>query len=175
LRYFDVVPHPKTAAGAGPGEIDFDEGFIFGGGVGLYSDCFCGSRFEIEGIAMMNDSSTCNFSGITTTVDGEAETYAAMLNVLKEFPLGCVTGYAGLGIGFAWTDLTLEGGFSASDHALAYQAIVGGDYPINDCVSLFAQYKLLGIADSVYSSNGLTLRVEDYFTHSFSVGARLSF
>lgn len=147
-------------------DLDADGGFLVGGGAGIYSDLFCGSRFEFEALYSESDFATTN-----NVLTGESETYALMVNALKEIPFGCVTGYVGAGIGYAWNEIS-SGGVSDDDGAFAYQLIVGGDLPVTDCISLFAQYKLLGIGDTDYFNN---LSVDQYFTHSIAIGARYSF
>ncbi len=155
-------------------DFDYDDGFIAGGGAGIYSDLFCGSRFEIEGIYANSDLDTVSFGGVPAAAIGETETYAVMFNVLKEIPFGCITGYVGGGLGYAWTDFSV-GGFSDEDGAFAYQFIAGADLPLTDCLALFVQYKLLGIGDTDYILGATNVNVDSDFSHSVSLGARLSF
>jgi Outer membrane protein beta-barrel domain len=156
--------------------FDFGGGFIAGGGVGIYSDLLCGSRFEIEGLFTSNDiESVTDVAGITEGASGGGiNTRAVMVNALKEIPFACVTGFVGAGVGYAGTELD-DGEFSVDSGAVAYQLIAGGEMPISDCLALFAQYKLLGIGETDYLVDGDTLNFDSYFIHSVSAGLRFSF
>lgn len=172
-------------------KIEFDDGFIIGGGMGLYSKFLNGSRFEFEGLITKTDigritSDIFNGNGFTDFgIRGQKRTDAVMVNILKEIPIGDLTAYVGGGIGFSDNTLTLHRGAPVppaapvaygnpeSATALAYQFIAGIDVPVAEKVDLFLQYKLLGVDNTSYEH--LDLEVDSYFTHNIVFGARLSF
>lgn len=177
------------------------EGYIVGAGVGISSQFICGSRFEIEGLYTKSDVNRVLLGGTyngaeLTGVDSAFSTSAMMVNFLKEFHIGCVTAYAGAGIGIAATELDFKwNGFygSDTDYSFAHQFIVGADFPVSDCMSLFLQYKLLGIGDVNFECPGGyvpagannavpgTLRpskyveMESYYSSHLVMGARFCF
>jgi opacity protein-like surface antigen len=168
------------------GEYDFGDNFIFGGGVGLRSDFLCGTRFEIEGLFQNRDEPSAVFAN-GVSVPGEFSTdlsiQALMINVLKEMNLGCITAYAGAGIGLATVDYTITipgggpgGSFALSDEdtVLAYQLILGAEKPISDCLSVFAQYKLLGVTEQEFNAF-FPLEGDDFITHNLVFGAKVGF
>lgn len=171
--------------------IEFDDGFIVGGGMGVYSKFLNGSRFEFEGLITKTDISRITsdiFDGngfVDFGIRGQKRTNAVMVNLLKEIPLAGLTAYIGGGVGFSDNTLTLNFGGPVppappvpygspeSATALAYQFIAGVDVPIAERVDLFLQYKLLGVDNTSYEH--LDLEVDSYFTHNIVFGARLSF
>lgn len=183
---FDWQGAPRTAA-----VVDLDEGFIAGGGIGIYSDMFGGSRFELEGIyskfgtGFVTDPQV-NLAG-TSTSAGDFSYTAVLVNLLKEFELSRlgITAYAGGGLGMAWTDSNFYSAQSSAydgGSALAYQIIVGADFPLNDRLDLYTQYKLIGIGETSAIDNGVPFAstpfgysVDDFFTHNVIVGLKWRF
>lgn len=169
--------------------IDMDGGYIVGGGVGSYSGLMGGSRFEIEGLSASNDigrirSDILDGRGfINFGFRGQINTRAMMVNLLKEIPIhNGIVGYVGVGVGAAETNINVAEpfeqrgfarGFSETDLALAYQFIAGVDLPVSERMSLFLQYKALGIGATEYQL--LDFNIDPYFTHHVLFGARLSF
>ncbi len=172
-------------------QIDMDQGYIFGGGAGVYSDLFCGTRFEVEGLRAKNDIGRITsdiFDGngfVDYGIRGQMQTNAIMVNMLKEIPMCGFTGYVGGGIGFSENNLTLNFGAPTpplapvaygspeSATALTYQFIAGVDVPVAKCVDVFLQYKLLGVGETSYEH--LDFVIDQHFTHNMVFGARLSF
>lgn len=155
---------------------DIDSGYIIGGGVGLRSCFLGGSRFEIEGLLKENDVQP--WGGPLDGATAQIQTSAILFNVIKEIPIGCVTGHIGGGFGWSTNDLHYQsGGASASDsHSqLAYQFVAGVDYAVSDCISLFAQYKLLRSGDGDYDITGSTLWLDEHWSNNVVFGARVGF
>lgn len=171
---------------------DYDGGYILGGGVGIYTDFMKGSRFEFEGLHSSRDHETVAisvpaipFAG-SVPLGGELDTQAFFFNVVKEFPIGRMTGYAGGGFGIANTEWSLNsgallGGFipplglSGSDTSLAYQFKVGVDVPVGERLSLFTEYKLIGVTDSDSTALILPVNTDGFVSHHVVFGAKIDF
>ena len=158
-------------------EYDFDDGYTVGGGIGLYANLFGGSRLEIEGYYSKNNLASAFPAGTPIPTPRDMTVEAIFFNFLKEFPCGCFTAYAGGGLGYASTQLN-AGTAPPDDSAFASQVIVGVDYPLSQCLSLFTQYKLVGINETDYhfgvaAANGI--HSDGWLIHNFMVGARYSF
>jgi opacity protein-like surface antigen len=176
--------HPLAKIGI---DTDVDGGYILGGGFGLQSCAFGGSRFEFEGLYSSNDMETLgiSFNGLpvgTLPITGDLDTTAFFMNFIKTFPIGNVTGYAGAGIGVAMTDWTIRTGaigiplgLSGDDTSLAYQVKVGADFPVGDNLSIFGEYKLIGVTDSDYTAIVLPVNTDGYISHNLVFGARIAF
>ncbi|MDF1755747.1 MAG: outer membrane beta-barrel protein [Verrucomicrobiales bacterium] len=187
---------PQLAGGIGSFEFNMDSGWNIGAGVGIKHGCM---RFEIEGLYEKTKikSATINvptppppppppppvpmvdpdFDG-DVMVGSDVVIKAAMFNILKEFPLGCVTGYIGGGLGIASFGVDSELGtinFFDSDTAMALQFIAGVDVPVTECISLFTQYRLLTIDEVDLESVGVGFTRDRSYSHSVNVGARYSF
>ncbi len=169
------------APGYGDPTLDYDaqNDWIYGGGVGMYSDLFGGSRFEIEGFRSINGVDGVVFGGVPLASAGSIRTSAIMFNYLKEIRMGAVTGYFGGGIGGASVRYGVDiygTVFSDSDRAFAYQFIAGVDLPVTECVSVFTQYKFLAVPglDHRDELGGLT-QESDLYSHSVMAGLRFSF
>jgi len=170
------------APGFGDPTLDFSTGndWIYGGGVGMYSQFLNGSRFEIEGFrSEQGIVGDVLFGGVPLQSTGKVRATAVMINFLKEIPLGRATGFVGGGIGGAAVnyDVDIYGTiFDDTDRAVAYQVIAGIDLPITDCVSLFTQYKFLAVPnlDHIDKLGGLTME-SDFYSHSVMAGLRFSF
>jgi opacity protein-like surface antigen len=157
-----------------------DAGLMVGGGVGVYSNFLGGSRFELEGLYSESDISNQLFLGRPST--GDVEIKASMVNLLKEIPLGCMTGYIGGGAGVAEVEFFerqrlpgLVNAVVSSDHALAWQLIAGVDLPVSERLSLFTQYKLLGIGETDHLAElNDYMEMDAFTTQSITAGARIS-
>lgn len=164
-------------------KLEFDDGYIIGGGVGIYSCLWGGSRFEIEGIHAQNDigritSDIFDGNGFQNFgFTGELEKQAIMVNYQKEIPLGAFTGYVGAGLGLVENNLTIFNNVNQanteSDAVFGYQFMAGVDIPVAKCVDLFLQYKALGVEDAHFEK--IDLVIDSHFTHNFVFGARVSF
>lgn len=165
---------------------DLENGFILGGGVGLKSSFLGGSRFELEGIyskfgAGLVADPVGNLYGSGPS-GGDFEYRAVLFNFLKEFDIEFlgVTAYAGGGIGMAWTDVSIYtaggGPLFNGGEALAYQFILGADYPLGDRLDLYTQYKFIGVGDtSAVDFANFGYDVNSFYTHNVIVGLKLNF
>ncbi|MDF1823475.1 MAG: outer membrane beta-barrel protein [Verrucomicrobiales bacterium] len=166
-----------------PINMDFDNGFTLGGGVGVYSGLLGGSRFEIEGFSTQNDSGYLEYAGFELPADFELRTLAIMFNMLKEVPLG-ETGakaYFGGGVGYATT--TFEGDldtilYDNENAGFAWQLIAGVDFPVTESFSIFTQYafRVLSEQHFVTDFGDFTQTTdENPYSHAVMVGGRVSF
>lgn len=168
--------------------IDMNSGYIFGGGFGKYLCLLGGSRFEIEGLHARNDMGRIR-SDINDGLGfrnfgfgGQWTTNAFMVNMIKEIPLGSLTGLLGAGVGYAENQISIyepydpptpARGITESDGTIAWQVIAGVDMPVANCLGVFFQYKLLGVGESVFQRTDLV--VDSHVTHNLVMGARVSF
>ena len=166
--------------GGGTVQFDIEGNWTAGGGIGFYSGMFGGSRFEIEGLVSngrINDFSaqTPPPPMLTEPIESHVGMQAAMVNIVKEFPLGCVKAYAGGGIGIAAFEVDSRLGninFFDSDTAFAWQLIAGVERPISDCLSVFTQYRLLSVGEADLNSMGLAFTTDHTYSHSMNIGIR---
>ncbi len=168
-----------------PIDFSLDNGWTAGGGVGSYSEMFGGSRFELEGSYTSNDASGVSYGGIADVFDLPANininTKAVMFNLLKEVPMGRLTGYFGGGAGYAWT--TMDGDidtilYSSTDSGFAWQLIAGVDVPITERLALFTQYRYMVLSELTHLTDfgdfGQTT-TDNPASHAVVFGARVSF
>lgn len=166
-----------------PINIDFDNGFTLGGGVGVYSGLLGGSRFEIEGFSTQSESGFTEYAGFELPSDFEIQTLAVMFNMLKEVPLGetGANAYFGGGVGYATT--TFEGDldtilYDNENAGFAWQLIAGVDFPVTDCFSIFTQYAYRVLSDQTFITDfgDFTQTTdENPFSHAVMIGGRVSF
>lgn len=166
-------------------DFEYDDGHIFGGGAGMYSDFLGGSRFEIEGFtSSTGDLMNVALEGISApsgVFGGDLGVSGVMFNIIKEFDNGgMLVPYLGAGIGYGSASFDfhrLDGTFSSSvsQGVPIYQAILGMDFRLSDSVSIFTQYKLMGIGETDWSIVGINWNNESYINHSVSAGLRISF
>ncbi len=179
VSYLDEHTVTDGVGGTLTGEYDFGDNFIFGAGVGVRSDFLCGTRFEIEGLWQNRDNpSAVSLNGVNATgiIDTDVSVQAVMLNILKEVNMGCITAYAGAGIGMATVEYTTNfAAITEEDTVLAYQLILGAERPVSDCLSLFAQYKLLGVTEQEYNGVIFDVSGDSFITHNLVFGAKVGF
>jgi len=164
-------------------EMDWDteSGWSFGGGIGKYSGLFGGSRFELEGTYLTNEVNSLSYAGFTLPANFDLSTKAAMVNYLKEVPIGGATGYFGGGVGWGWTTMdgdidTIE--YDSSSDGFAWQLIAGIDIPVTERLALFTQYRYLVLDDASFTTDFgdfTNTTDENPASHSVLVGARVSF
>lgn len=166
---YNILDNQKLSGLSSP--VTHGEGFLDskGGVVGLGSIGYGlgnGLRFEVEGDYRYNKLQ--KVAGVVPapglTAGGNQQDVAAMFNALYDFNLSMlgvnwVSPYVGLGIGADWTNLknahfsTTSGPGSSyafngqSNASLAYQAIVGGSFPIAGVpgLALTAEYRFFGL------------------------------
>lgn len=184
--HYDSIGAFDYYGGYGPGgnipiNTDLDNGWTAGGGAGVYSGIFGGSRFEIEGSYTSNDNGFLNYAGFELPADFSLDTAAVFVNYLKEIPLGGLCGYLGGGIGYGETsfDGTIAGvPYSDSDGGFAWQLIAGVDFPITDSLALFTQYRYMVLSELSHTTEfGDFTQVTDdnLSSHAVLFGARVSF
>jgi outer membrane protein OmpA-like peptidoglycan-associated protein/outer membrane protein W len=175
------------------GSAEFDLGWV--GVVSLGYGFGNGVRVEIEGSYRENEvDSVSGFPGLVRPLrsDGKARSYGVMANALYDFNLGpasFVQPYIGVGAGYMWHEydgvrVTDGAGTVASidgdDGQFAYQAIVGGAFPINSVpgLAITAEYRFMGTLNPEIETriNGVrgTSEVENY-NHSLLLGVRYAF
>ena len=154
--------------------------------------------------------------GRGASAGGTEQKYSGMVNVLYDFDsrlfgflgLPAFTPYIGVGAGYAWTQhrntrfsgntgplpgTGFPNGFNSllrtndGDGAFAYQAIVGGAFPIAAVpgLSITAEYRFFGLAESrrynyqTFVANTPSfrsrVRFEDDYNHSVLLGVRYAF
>lgn len=167
-----------------PIDWDLNNGWTAGGGVGMYSHLFNGSRFEIEGSYTSNEVGDLTYANFELPADFDINTVSVMFNMLKEVPFGKrggATGYFGGGIGYAST--TMDGDidtilYSDTDAGFAWQLIAGVDIPVTERLALFLQYRYMVLSDLSFTTDfgDFTQSTEDNpASHAVQVGLRVSF
>ena len=183
-----LILNPENTGESAPYGADFDDGFIVGFGSGIYSDLFGGSRFELEALSSSVDYNSLTLDSFgDLPVQGELKTQGLFLNVLKEFPLGNATAYAGGGLGIGTLESSIitviPGGgvvggvqsVNSKNTVLAYQLKAGIDIPISDRVAIFGEYKLIGLSDSSDTFLIFPQETDGFVSSHFVVGGRVSF
>lgn len=173
--------------------FELDSGYIVGGGLGIRTNLFNGSRFEIEGIYANHDLQSISttsggllFFPFSVGFEGELTTKAIMFNALKEFAIGeQIKLFGGGGLGFVELEehrvetsdfffFPSPSQFSqtVSTVKASYQLMAGAEYDFSNKTSLFVQYKYLTFENvpTLFSSEQ-----EDFNLHSVSAGLRFSF
>ena len=147
------------------GELDNDEGFVVGAAVGYQLP----HNVRIEGeVSYREVDSTAFASTGSTVVISDPETWSVMANAYYDFDLNSAfTPFVGLGVGAAATSGILDG---AEDTGLAYQAIVGTHFHINEKQKIGFEYRYFetdeyGFERSI-TAGTITLDV-DYRTSNF--------
>ncbi|MDF1738404.1 MAG: outer membrane beta-barrel protein [Verrucomicrobiales bacterium] len=173
----EYVPNPVNL----PIDFDLQNGSTFGGGIGIFSNLFGGSRFEFEGSHSSNDINGVQYTGFALPADMEFSTNAVFFNMLKEVRFEHSTAYFGGGVGYASTTLNgdlAEVEYNDTDEGFAWQLIAGIDIPITDCLTLFTQYRYMVLSDMSFVTDfGDFTNVTDTnpVSHSILVGARVAF
>lgn len=168
-------------------DFDLETGATFGGGFGFFSNLFGGSRFELEGSHTSNRARVVTYGGPSFPNDFELEadfhikTNAAFFNMLKEVRFDSSTAYFGGGLGFAQSHMDghIAGvPYDDTDSGFAYQLIAGMDFPINDCLSFYTQYRYMVLSDLSFTTGfGDYTNVTDSkpSSHAVLFGLRVSF
>ncbi|MDF1754542.1 MAG: outer membrane beta-barrel protein [Verrucomicrobiales bacterium] len=152
--------------------LDFENGVLYGAGLGRVSSLIGGSRFEFEGLRSHSDLESAALNGMTINgIGGEMTVTAGMFNFLKQFPLMGTMTYLGGGIGYSQVE-TEFGATSNSSDAVAYQVIVGAELPLGQKFQLFTQYKFLGIGETDFGAAG---NMDGFTSHNFIVGLKYCF
>ena len=163
--------------GGATSTLSYDTGATFGGAVG-YDYANSPLRAELEFVYRSGDA-----TGLPVGVGtgGDFASTSLMINGYYMFETaGKLKPYAGLGIGYVTEiDFDIEGGTAAGEYSdrglLAYQAMVGAEYPISKRLSVYgeARYFSAGNAD-LTGPGGATLSA-DYDTFDVTAGIALKF
>jgi len=167
---------------------DFDEGFNVGGAIGKRIN---GGPYRVEGefTFRSNEADGINFNGNPVpNVDGGIDSYAAMLNVFRDFNgNGRIKPYIGGGLGFAFVDADFQyGGLPAivdgDDSTFAYQAMAGVTAQLRSGMDVFIEYRFFA-ADSpqlnrfggpaIAGAPQNIILDSEYFTHGLQAGIRI--
>lgn len=152
-------------------EYDFEDGWIFGGAVGIRT---AGNfRMELELSHSQAPGDTYSFLAETPydsfsaagALRGDVERTSLMFNVAKEFGSGRLHPYIGGGVGVTYVDVDLVGavdldfikflgglpaigvpGFGDS-LVFGYQAMAGLSFDVTDCLDAFVEYRIMGHGD----------------------------
>jgi OOP family OmpA-OmpF porin len=173
-----------------------------GGFVGLGSVGYAlgnGFRFELEGDYRQADLGRTTASAGTS---GSIKTYGVLANALFDIDVGSpwIYPYIGGGVGYAWTHLSRQAGFTPvgfpliggnfgqTQGSFAFQVIGGLSFPIPGVpgLSLTTEYRFFGVPGSesfagtrvVAGSPSLVpaaLKVDNQYNHSFMIGVRYAF
>jgi outer membrane protein OmpA-like peptidoglycan-associated protein len=182
-----------ATAASRDGTIDWKPGFVgllsvgYGYGNGL--------RAELEASFRTNDVDGVSGVGLGAPVRelGLATTYGLMLNAFYDISLGAgapIIPYVGVGAGYQWTDYNGVRGagtngtvvIDGTDGRFAYQAIVGGAFPVAEFpgLAVTAEYRFMGtLSPEIDAASGVTntrgtAEVEN-FNHSLLIGLRYAF
>ncbi len=161
--------------------LDTDDGYTVGGGLGVRSQLLGGSRLEIEGFYTENDVNGGSLGGNAfPAASGTFETAGFHFNVIKEFDMGAIRPYAGVGLGYA--SVSAENvaygpiNFSDSDGAFSWQVIVGLEADLTEAAALFIEYNYNQVGDiSLQRSATTVANFEDIDFHNLQAGIRISF
>ena len=169
------------AAGMSIGEGEFDQGFTFGGAVGLrFLDDF---RAELEASYRQNDIDRL----FTASANGDASSLALMANSYYDFPgiFGSrrtpVRPYLGGGIGVArvaWNDIVVGASQITDDdeYIIAYQALAGVGIGVTDSVTLTIDYRFFATPDvELERPSGSSDFQMENLNHSVTAGIRFEF
>lgn len=174
--------HGKSETGNPNLNLDVQNGWGAGGGLGLRSDWLGGTRFEVEGLYRANNVKHVQVNGLDFPSDGDVSVTGVSVNFIKELVLGDFYPYVGVGIG--WGDVNVNAPFAfgnVDDDASSFlwQVIAGLDFPWTKKTSLFMEYRFMPV-----TSFGLTTDVasvirnvnfDDLTNHSLFFGMRYAF
>lgn len=104
------------------------------------------------------------FEETSASSAGKVQTVSAMENVIYEIPLDSqLRPHIGAGIGYSetWTKAD-DKSIDTHSRSFAYQGIAGVSYPLNECLSMAADYRYY--RDNKETANhSVTLGVQQYF------------
>lgn len=176
-------------ANRGP-DFDLDDGGVagLGGGYGFGNGLRLGTELRYREF----DAGGLSHAGFGAPVsaDGSVTSTTLMTNLSYDFILRSskLRPYVKGGIGAAWNEaeadmlgLERSAGWgiysSATDTQFAWSLGAGLAYPIDDCLSLTAEYQYidLGSAETGVDINGHRMRFDDLGSHEMTLGLRYAF
>jgi len=173
-----VSDQDVSRSGVSSGEVDFDDGAMFGGSIG-YVPNGSGLRMELEYFNSENDVSGA--SGIAPgAVSGSLTVDAIMFNAFYDFNNKTIlTPYIGAGLGGAKFELESAAlGLSGeTDNQMAYQLMAGMSYEPKMLrnVAFSAGYRYFATFDDLAYGAGANQTSHDYDSHNLELGARFRF
>ncbi|MGK7865693.1 OmpA family protein [Falsiroseomonas sp. E2-1-a20] len=179
-----------VAARSGSAEFDYGLATVLSVGYGYGN----GLRAELEGSFRQNDVDSFTGAGVARPIRslGQASSYGLMLNALYDFsfPNAPIIPYVGVGVGYQWVDYSGVRGagsngtviLDGTDGQFAYQAIVGGAFPVAEFpgLAVTAEYRFMGtLSPEMDARSGVTntrgTAEVDNFNHSLLIGLRYAF
>ena len=115
--------------------------------------------------------------------DGNMQSNSFMFNIvgdLRPRTVGCPSAYLGGGLGVLYVDsdiTTATESFNVDDSALAFQGIVGVNFPTRDRLDLFTEYRYLGSdsisVDRIEDTGNQSLGGFQFDSHNLVFGIRV--
>jgi opacity protein-like surface antigen len=166
----DDFRYDISGFGSGTGSVDFDNGFVIEGAVGIAFDNIP-VRTEVELSVQQNDVDQFNFDGDSMPGDGEDQrTMAFMWNgyfdIKTDSPFAP---YILAGIGGADLD------DDEIDTLFAYQVGAGVGYALNENVILDLKYKYFMTEDYEFDDGTETIDADGLASHQIQFGVRYQF
>lgn len=157
--------------------VSFDPGAAFGGAIG-YDYANRPFRAEVEYAYRTGDA-----TGLPAAIGtgGDFASTSLMLNGYYMFTTASnLKPYVGLGLGFATEiDFDIEGGPAAGEYSesgsLAYQAVLGVEYPASNRVSLYGEVRYFSAGSVDLQRSGGGSLTSDYDTLDFNIGLAVKF
>lgn len=183
VGYSEVDDQTST----GPNRLvnaDYDSDVSFSGAVGYaFSDSY---RAEVELTFRENDVDQLSFNNVPRNARGDISSTSLFVNAYYDFSNvhEQFVPYIGAGIGLTDVDMDVQYGaanFNGDDTVLAFQAIAGANYHINDELSLYADVRYQITDDPELNRFGgpaPAANVEldsEYDTYNINVGIRYNF
>lgn len=182
----------------GTGRTKLDEDYGLNSELAVGFGLGNGFRFEIEGDFLRSKVRHVLGTNFPTTSSGTVRTWGVMANALFDMDIGVpyIYPYLGIGAGYQWTRLNgldsvqTNGPFasatSASDGAVAGQAIAGASFPVPDMpgLSLTADYRFMDILggekyDALVTGAAVAhtsqLELHNQYNHEVVIGVRYAF
>ena len=154
----------------------FDTGWRAGGSVGYRfgEDSLGALMVELDASYGESEVDTSKF------FDGELGLATVAVNLIHDFDTGTrFRPYlgAGIGAGFLNSDITAGGRTLSEDDdaVLLYQFIGGLEVQMTERLSVFTEYRYVGLDDFSLSSGGSSFDSDDFGGHQLLFGARISF
>lgn len=166
----------EVNAGGASADVSLDAGFT--GGLALGYTYRNGFRAELE--LGLHDNDIDRAPGLA--INGDVQVFSLMLNAFYDFDYGGpITPFLGVGIGGARVTVDADahpnvtGTVDDSDSGLAWQAMAGVAYEINDRMRASLRYRYFSAPDINLTSSGGTSFETDYASHDIMFGLRWSF
>jgi opacity protein-like surface antigen len=172
-----------VSAGGLDGELELDDGPVFGGALGWKFPWF---RLEANVSYRENDADEVSVEGADFGADGETKALVGLINAYVDLDVGHfpLRPYVGGGVGGAYLELDTgdDTPLSVDDEAgaFAWNLLAGVGYDITESVAITATYRYLRLEGSDFSADlaGVDLGdvdVDDVALHEALIGLRYTF